>query len=99
MSLSVVLAFDSPLDQYFMQHPNQLFCRPVEHALVDANNANLLQDHLTCGAQELPIDGAKDKEFFGEGLSSAVDHLVKTGELGMPLDGQGQMQNTIVVHF
>jgi DEAD/DEAH box helicase domain-containing protein len=33
-SLAIYIAFDSPLDQYFMSHPQQLFDRPVEHAQV-----------------------------------------------------------------
>lgn len=29
-SLAIYVAFDSPLDQHFMAHPEQLFARPVE---------------------------------------------------------------------
>ncbi len=31
-SVSIYVAFDSPLDQYMMAHPDHLFRRPVEHA-------------------------------------------------------------------
>ena len=33
-SLAVFVAFDSPLDQHFMAHPEHLFGRPVESAQV-----------------------------------------------------------------
>lgn len=33
-SLSIYVAFDGPLDQHFMRHPNELFARPIENAMV-----------------------------------------------------------------
>lgn len=33
-SMSIYVAFDGPLDQYFMRHPDQLFSRAIESAQV-----------------------------------------------------------------
>ena len=33
-STSIYIAFDGPLDQYYFQHPEQLFGRPIEHSQV-----------------------------------------------------------------
>ena len=33
-STSIYIAFDGPLDQYYFQHPQQLFGRAIEHSQV-----------------------------------------------------------------
>jgi hypothetical protein len=32
------VAFDGPLDQYFMREPDRLFSRPIERAAIDPSN-------------------------------------------------------------
>jgi DEAD/DEAH box helicase domain-containing protein len=60
-ALSVLIALDNPLDQYFMRHPGDLFGRPHEHALIDPGNPYILQQHLPCAAHEIPLSrGAED---------------------------------------
>jgi DEAD/DEAH box helicase domain-containing protein len=54
-SLSVLIGLDDPLDQYYMRHPRDLFGRPHEHALIDPSNPYVLEQHLPCAAQELPL--------------------------------------------
>jgi DEAD/DEAH box helicase domain-containing protein len=62
-ALSVLIALDNPLDQYFMRHPGDLFGRPHEHALIDASNPYILEQHLPCAAHEIPLSlGAEDGE-------------------------------------
>jgi DEAD/DEAH box helicase domain-containing protein len=54
-ALSVLIARDDPLDQYFMRHPRDLFGRPHEHALIDPSNPYILEQHLPCAAHEIPL--------------------------------------------
>ena len=54
-ALSVLIALDNPLDQYFMRHPRDLFGRSHEHALIDPSNPYILEQHLPCAAHELPL--------------------------------------------
>jgi DEAD/DEAH box helicase domain-containing protein len=54
-ALSVLIALDNPLDQYFMRNPGDLFGRPHEHALIDASNPYILEQHLPCAAHEIPL--------------------------------------------
>jgi DEAD/DEAH box helicase domain-containing protein len=54
-ALSVLVAQDNPLDQYYMRHPRELFGRPHEHALTDPSNPHILAQHLPCAAHELPL--------------------------------------------
>jgi DEAD/DEAH box helicase domain-containing protein len=54
-ALTVLIALDDPLDQYFMRHPHDLFGRPHEHALIDPSNPYILELHLLCAAHEIPL--------------------------------------------
>ena len=60
-ALSVLIALDNPLDQYYMRHPGDLFGRPHEHALIDPGNPYVLEQHLPCAAHEIPLSrGSED---------------------------------------
>lgn len=77
-SLAVLVGLDNPLDQYFMRHPNQLFGRPHEHALIDPGNVYILEQHLPCAAHELPLTQA-DEVLFGRGFVEAMVNLEEKG--------------------
>ncbi|KAF6146403.1 hypothetical protein GIB67_032605 [Kingdonia uniflora] len=42
-SLAVYVAFDGPLDQYFMKFPQKLFGRPIECCHIDAQNKQVYE--------------------------------------------------------
>ncbi len=79
-SLAILVAQDNPLDQYFMRHPDALFSKPHEHALIDPENLHVLLPHLACAAQELPLTPA-DEQIFGAGFVSAMIALENDGTL------------------
>lgn len=81
-SVSVLIGFDGPLDQYFMRHPCALFGRPLEHTVVDTGNQRCLQAHLLCAAAELPLVGGREVEMFGAGVWEAAAQLQGLGLLG-----------------
>ncbi len=73
-SLVTLVAFQNPLDQYFMKHPDDFFGRPHEQAIIDLHNQYISLGHIMCASSELPItDG--DKEFFSEMLSESIQAL------------------------
>ncbi len=79
-SLSFLIALDNPLDQYFMRHPGFFFGKSNEHALVNPDNAYILNAHLLCAAWESPLtDG--DAAFFGTFFASAIAELEGRGML------------------
>jgi DEAD/DEAH box helicase domain-containing protein len=78
-SLAILVGLDNPLDQYFMRHPDQLFGRPHEHALIDPGNVYILEQHLPCAAHESPLTPA-DETHFGSGF---VEAMVKLEEQGI----------------
>jgi len=61
-SLAVMVASSMPLDQYIVEHPEYFFDRSPEHAHINADNLEILLNHLKCAAFELPI---RDGEKFG----------------------------------
>lgn len=73
-TLSFLVAANDPLDQYFVRHPDLLFKRPVEHALIHPDNPYILDKHLPCAAHELPLT-REDAELFGPGFANAVTGL------------------------
>jgi len=54
------VAEDNPLDHYLLAHPDQLWSRPLEAAVVDVTNPYVLLPHLRCAAWELPLAPAED---------------------------------------
>ncbi len=79
-SLSFLIGLDSPLDQYFMRHPEVFFAKSYEHALIDPRNQYILKPHLLCASWELPLtDG--DQEFFAGDLEQAMAELEGEGFL------------------
>ncbi len=94
-SFAVLVAFENPLDQYFMRHPQVFFSRPCEHAVVDTGNPYVLSGHLLCAAAELPVDPERDGRWFGPGLSGMLAafervHLLRKASRGWIYAGRGR---------
>ncbi|MBN1483572.1 MAG: DEAD/DEAH box helicase [Chloroflexia bacterium] len=79
-ALSLLVAADNPLDQYFMRYPQELFGRPHEQARCDPENPYVLADQLRCAAYELTL-APEDEEFFGPYTSDSAWELAEAGEL------------------
>jgi DEAD/DEAH box helicase domain-containing protein len=79
-ALSVLIGQDNPLDQYFMRHPQELFGRPHEHALIDPSNPYILASHLSCAAFESPL-GPEDRALFGPECETVLRQLEGDGVL------------------
>ena len=73
-SLVTMVAFQNPLDQYFMKHPDDFFGRSHEQAIIDLHNRYISLGHIMCAASELPIVDA-DKQFFPELFTESIQAL------------------------
>ncbi|XP_024316371.1 uncharacterized protein LOC100832655 [Brachypodium distachyon] len=83
-SVAVYVAFDCALDQYFMNFPQKLFGKPIEHCHVDARNPKVLRQHLACAAAESLLRPDLDKRYFGAAaLDAAMTVLRDRGHLAM----------------
>ena len=74
-SLVTLVAFQNPLDQYFMKHPEDFFGRPHEQAVIDLHNRYISLGHIMCAASELPINDEADKHFFPDLLTISIQAL------------------------
>jgi len=70
--LAIILAYNSPLDQYFVRKPESLFDLPPEAAIVPVDNRHVLRAQLLCASHELPLQFSRvidapsmDKAVFG----------------------------------
>ncbi|MFQ6048424.1 MAG: DEAD/DEAH box helicase, partial [Phycisphaerae bacterium] len=75
-SLVVLIAYDDPIDQYLMHHPEYFFGRSPENAIIDLQNPHILASQLACAAAELPI-GPADERFFGPVTMQLCQALVQ----------------------
>jgi DEAD/DEAH box helicase domain-containing protein len=79
-ALAVLVAQDDPLDQYLVHHPDDLFDKPAEAAVIDPTNPYVMEPHLRCAARELPLR-EPDLPFFGPSAVTAVERMTERGEL------------------
>ena len=80
VSVAVLVAGGSPLDQYVVSHPRFFFERSPEHALINPDNLVGLLNHLRCAAFELPF---AEGEGFGRcpSADALLAFLAKEGVL------------------
>ena len=74
-SLAVLVTGEDALDQWFATHPDELFSRSPEPAVVNPSNPFVLDPHLACAAFELPLTPA-DEAYWGDDLDESVSRLV-----------------------
>jgi DEAD/DEAH box helicase domain-containing protein len=98
-SMTVLVGFQNPLDQYFMRHPSAFFSGSMEHAIVDQTNPYITTGHLLCAAAELPIHPERDRVFLGEGvtmLPALQDcRLVRETSRGWIYAGRGKAADAV----
>ncbi len=81
-SIAMIIASMNPLDQYFARYPESLFSKPIEHALIDANNPLILIPHLRSSAFEIPFSSRENfGELSRENLKQYWDYLVEEGSI------------------
>jgi DEAD/DEAH box helicase domain-containing protein len=79
-ALAILVATGGALDQYVIQHPDFLFERSPEHALVNPDNLMLLVDQLRCAVFELPF--GPDEGFGASPIAlDALQLLAEGGEV------------------
>lgn len=53
-----------PVDQHFVNSPEELFDRDTEDLIVDLDSKVILEAHLQCAGHEMPLT-LDDEEYFG----------------------------------
>lgn len=81
-SLSVLIGDCFPTDQYFMQNPDEIFTKPNCELQVDLENIMVLEGHMQCAANEMPLRPEEDKSYFGTLLPTIAEERMRKDELG-----------------
>ncbi|MBW2216757.1 MAG: DEAD/DEAH box helicase [Deltaproteobacteria bacterium] len=86
-SMIILMAKPDALDQYFIKHPDDLFERSFEAAVLDPHNPYVVEAHLPCAAAEEPITLA-DQKYWPEDLTVHLENLERQGVLNRTVDGE-----------
>ncbi len=63
-SITAMVALPDALDQYFLDHPDELISRPCERLIVDPQNDPVSRAHLVCAASEMPLSRQDDGPYM-----------------------------------
>ncbi|KAI8072362.1 P-loop containing nucleoside triphosphate hydrolase protein [Gongronella butleri] len=63
-SLTLVVADQNPLGQFYASHPQQLFTRTIPPLMLEVDNRETLEGHLHCAAHEMAISLDRDQAYF-----------------------------------
>ncbi|GAC1535142.1 MAG: DEAD/DEAH box helicase [Acidimicrobiales bacterium] len=81
-SLAVLVAGEDALDQWLMTHPEEVFTRVPEPAVINPANPFVLEPHVACAAYERPLEES-DRQLWGPELDEAVRALVVGDQLAI----------------
>ncbi len=79
-ALAFFVAYNEPLDQYFIRHPEYFLDQNVEQAIINPSNPYIMESHLKAAAAEMPLQRSEEK-LFGENFLECVRELIRRGEL------------------
>ena len=92
-SMIILIAKPDALDQYFMKHPEDLFDRSYEKAILDPHNPYVVEAHLPCAADESPITLA-DERFWPDNLRMHLEKLELEAKLTRTAEGERKWYST-----
>jgi DEAD/DEAH box helicase domain-containing protein len=79
-ALAILIAFDNPLDQFLMRHPDYFFGLPHERAIVDPDNRRILAQHLLCATYERAL-APEELTRFGPNARTALETLTEQNKV------------------
>ncbi|NLF29621.1 MAG: DEAD/DEAH box helicase [Planctomycetes bacterium] len=79
-SLTVLVAYNEPVDQYLMRHPDYLFAATHEHAVIDPFNPHILAAQLSCACFEKPLT-EDDQAWWGPLMADVAAICAAEGEM------------------
>ncbi|MFQ3619417.1 MAG: DEAD/DEAH box helicase [Spirochaetales bacterium] len=78
LSVSILIASASPLDQFMVKNPDYFFGRSPEEGFLDPENPYIYTDHVRCTLFELPF---RQGESFGKDPYPVLEQLEELGTL------------------
>ncbi|CAD6569915.1 MAG: hypothetical protein CYPHOPRED_003651 [Cyphobasidiales sp. Tagirdzhanova-0007] len=84
-SLAMLICDPFPVDQHYAKHPHEIFTNPYAELDVDLTNSFILEAHLQCAANELPVHPKDDIPFFGSDLAQICNERLVVDDEGFYL--------------
>lgn len=81
-SLAVLVVDTYGIDQHYAKNPNELFEKTTDNLFVDLENRIILEAHLQCAAEEMPINVIEDVQYFGSQLGEICETRLKADSDG-----------------
>ena len=78
VSVTILVANSSPLDQYIISNPDYFFGKSPENGLINPDNLVILYNHMKCAAFELPFE---DGEKFGVETTAEILSFMEEARL------------------
>jgi len=85
-ALVILVAQNSPIDQYLMANAEYLFGKSPERAVIDPDNPHVAVGHIKCALHELPIADAEVSSFGP--YASAILELLEEGGVARHIGGR-----------
>jgi DEAD/DEAH box helicase domain-containing protein len=85
-SITALVALPDALDQFLIDHPQELLERPCERLVLDPANEPVSRAHVICAASELPLRPALDRTYL-ERHAPLIGDLLRESELLESADG------------
>jgi len=79
-SVTLLVGYNEPVDQYLMRRPDYLFSASHEHAVIDPFNPHILAAQLSCACFEKPLT-ADDERYFGPLLTHVAEICADDGDM------------------
>lgn len=76
-SAAFLIAFQEPMNQYFMKNPEHFFKKPHENAIINRSNPHIISGHIMCATSEYPFNIDRDSEYFGNDSENILNALEK----------------------
>ena len=96
-SAVVLVAGEDALDQFFVNHPEQLVLRRPEAAVINPYNADVMGRHLVCAAAELPL-AVDDPMLAPEPMQTGLQEAIASAQLYVSADGRTCISPTRYPH-
>ncbi|KAG9101110.1 hypothetical protein FRC06_003338 [Ceratobasidium sp. 370] len=81
-ALTILVADERPIDQHYVEYPEELFSKDVGELHIDLDNQAILESHLQCAAHEMPIHATHDQTYFGSPLKAICESSLKQDKDG-----------------
>jgi DEAD/DEAH box helicase domain-containing protein len=62
-SIAFLIGLDTSVNQYIMTHPEYIFEKPIEQAVIDPDNPFVVTQHLRCATHEMALSEGEVSEF------------------------------------